>query len=124
MRVFRWIRPLLAIAAVVTLGGGVWAGVNWFRQAQAATELPVAQARAGEFLVIVRCRGEVRASRSIPIYAPVVPNLTIAWMASAGGPVEERNPNNRFYSRKGPQQLIQKQTALKQAQATPHPAPG
>jgi HlyD family secretion protein len=118
MKILRLVRPLMAFAGVAVLGGGVWVGVNWFRQAQAATDLPVAQAREGEFLVIVRCRGEIKAGRSVPIYAPVVPNLTIAWMAPAGESVEEGSPIIRFDSSSAQQQLIQKQAALKQAQAT------
>src|SRR5258706_10104437 len=114
----KWFRLLATFAGVLVLGGGVWGLVDWFRQAQAATDLPVAAARKGEFLVIVRCRGEVRAGRSVPINAPIVPNLTIAWMAPAGEQVEEGNPIIRFDSSSAQQQLVQKEAAVKQAQAT------
>jgi HlyD family secretion protein len=60
----------------------------------------------------------VKASRSVPIYAPIVPNLTIAWMASAGEEVQEGKPIIRFDSSSVQQQLIQKEAALTQAQAT------
>src|SRR5262249_11095170 len=72
----------------------------------------------GEFFLIVRARGDVKAGRSVPIYAPVVPNLTIAWMAPAGEPVKEGDPIIRFDSSSAQQQLLQKDAALKQAQAT------
>ena len=49
-----------------------------------AVELPVAPVRKGDFSVIVRCRGEIKASRSVSIYAPIVPNLRIAWMVPSG----------------------------------------
>src|SRR5438552_489831 len=104
----RWIRLLAAFAGLCALFAGAWAGVTWFRQVQAATELPIASARKGEFLAIVRCRGDVKAGRSVPIYAPVVPNLTIAWMAPQGEPVEEGKPIIRFDSSSAQQQLIQK----------------
>jgi multidrug efflux pump subunit AcrA (membrane-fusion protein) len=78
----------------------------------------VATARKGEFLAIIRCRGDIKAGRSVPIYAPVVPNLTIAWMANAGEEVKESSPIIRFDSSSAQQQLIQKEAALKQAQAT------
>jgi len=114
----RWVRSFAVAAVVLLVAGGVWAGVHWFRQTQAESELPVAPAKKGEFLVIVRSRGDVKAGRSVPIYAPVVPNLTIAWMAPAGELVEEGDPVIRFDSSSAQQQLIQKQAALKQAQAT------
>src|SRR5262249_3205749 len=96
----------------------VWIGANWFRQAQAAVDLPVAPARKGEFLVIVRCRGDVKEQRSVAIYAPIVPNLTIAWMAPASEQVEEGQPVILVESSSAQQQLIQNQAALQQAQAT------
>src|SRR5207253_2655376 len=120
----RWIRPLLGWIGISAMLLGLWMGANRFRQAQAAVELPVAPARKGEFLVIVRCRGDVKAGRSVPIYAPVVPNLTIAWMANAGEEVQEGSPVIRFDSSSAQQQLIQKEATLKQAQATLEQANG
>jgi HlyD family secretion protein len=114
----RWIRPLIVCAVLATVVGVAWAGANLFRQAQASAELPVAAAHKGEFLVIIRCRGDLKASRSVPIYAPVVPNLTIAWMAPAGEQIREGQPVIRFDSSSAQQQLIQKEAALKQAQAS------
>jgi HlyD family secretion protein len=114
----RWLGRTATCAAVAVVLGGGWFGLNRFRQAQAAIELPVATARKGEFLAIIRCRGDIKAGRSVPIYAPVVPNLTIAWMANAGEEVKEGSPIIRFDSSSAQQQLIQKEAALKQAQAT------
>ena len=88
------------------------------RETRAANELPVATARQGEFVAIIRCRGDIKAGRSVPIYAPIVPNLTIAWMTPAGEEVKEGSPIIRFDSSSAQQQLIQKEAALKQAQAT------
>src|SRR5262245_14212366 len=104
--------------AAILLGGGGWAGFNRFRETRAANNLPVATARQGEFVAIIRCRGDIKAGRSVPIYAPVVPNLTIAWMAPAGEPVKQGDPIIRFDSSSAQQQLLQKEAALKQAQAT------
>jgi multidrug efflux pump subunit AcrA (membrane-fusion protein) len=114
----RWIRPVFLLIAIAAIAASGWTAVKWFRQAQAAADLPVSPAKKGEFLVIVRCRGDVKAGRAIPIYAPVVPNLRIAWMADAGDPVEKDDPIIRFDSSSAQQQLIQKQAALRQAQAT------
>jgi HlyD family secretion protein len=114
----RWLRPLAGCLGVAALVGAAWAGVNRFRQTQAADELPVAAARKGEFVAIIRCRGDVKAGRSVPIYAPVVPNLTIAWMAPDGEELQEGQPLIRFDSSSAQQQLIQKEAALAQALAT------
>ena len=44
----------------------VAAGVAFrMRRVQAATELPMAAVRSGEFLVLVRCRGELAARSSV-----------------------------------------------------------
>ena len=60
-RTRRRIRFWLGLLFVLLAIGGAYAGVYKLRQAQGAVELPVAPARKGEFLVIVRCRGELKA---------------------------------------------------------------
>jgi multidrug efflux pump subunit AcrA (membrane-fusion protein) len=114
----KWIRLLTVVLGVAAIVAGAWLAVNRFRRAQSAADLPVVPARQGEFVVIVRCRGDIKAGRSIPINAPVVPNLRIAWMANAGDAVKEADPIIRFDSSSAEQQLIQKQAALRQSQAT------
>ncbi len=112
MRLWAWFAALLVI-------GAASAGVYRLRQAQpGAASVPVAQARKGEFLVIVRCRGELKAGRSAQLYAPVVPNLRIAWLSPAGEAVHEGDPVIKFDSSSAQQQLVQKEAALRQAQAT------
>ena len=112
------IRALIWLAGVAALGAAGWVGVNKYRGTQTTSELPVAQAREGEFLAIIRCRGELRAGRSVQIYAPVVPNLRIAWMAGSGEVVEKGATVIRFDSSTVEQQLVQKQAQLAQAQAS------
>jgi HlyD family secretion protein len=114
----RWLRLIFGCVIVAAVVGLAWLGANRLRRVQAANDLPVAPVRKGDFLVIVRCRGDVKAGRSVPIYAPVVPNLTIAWMAPAGEETKEGEPIIRFDSSSAQQQLIQKDAALKQAKAT------
>src|SRR5262245_4829511 len=104
-RVLGTIGVLAVLAALI---GGAWAGVNYYRQGQEAGDLPVAKARKGEFLAIIRCRGDLKAGRSVQIWAPIVPNLTIAWMASPGEEIKEGDPLIRFDSSSAQQQLIQK----------------
>jgi multidrug efflux pump subunit AcrA (membrane-fusion protein) len=110
--------PFLTFVAVLALGAGAWVGVTRFRQVQADSVLPVATARKGEFLVMIRCRGDLKALRSVPIYAPIVPNLSIAWLAPAGEEIQKGEPVIRFDSSSAQQQLAQKEADLKQAQAT------
>ena len=106
----------LVLAVAVLGAGGV--GFKQYRQVRTTLGLPVAAARQGEFLVIIRSRGDIKAGRSVQIYAPIVPNLTIAWMAPEGEEVEQGSPVIRFDSSSAQQQLVQKEAALKQAQAT------
>lgn len=106
------------LLVVLLAMGGASAGVYRLRQVQSAVILPVAPARQGDFLVIVRCRGELKAGRSVQIYAPMVPNLRIAWLSPAGEKVATGATIVRFDSSSAQQQLEQKEAQLKQAQAT------
>jgi HlyD family secretion protein len=117
MKLRRLIWSVVVIAGAAALIGGAWAGVKRFRQTKEA-DLPVAAARKGEFLAIIRSRGDLKAARSAQLYAPIVPNLTIAWMVAAGEKVEQGQPVIRFDSSSSQQDLIKKDAALKQAQAT------
>jgi HlyD family secretion protein len=103
---------LLAVIAAATV-------TVRMRIANAASSLPVAPARRGEFLVIVRSRGELTARKSVQIAAPVnVPELRIVWLAPASAPVKPGDSVIRFDPSSAKQQLQEKQAALKQAQAT------
>jgi HlyD family secretion protein len=116
----RWkkIRPWLSFLSFLLLAGGAAAGVYRYRQTQTSVNLPVAPARQGDFSVIVRCRGELHARRSVAIYAPIVPALRIAWLAPSGEPVKVGDTIIKFDSSASQQQLMQKEAALGQAQAT------
>jgi HlyD family secretion protein len=116
----RWkkIRPWISFLLFLLLAGGAAAGVYRYRQTQTSVNLPVAPARQGDFSVIVRCRGELHARRSVAIYAPIVPALRIAWLAPSGEPVKVGDTIIKFDSSASQQQLMQKEAALGQAQAT------
>jgi HlyD family secretion protein len=106
------------LATLIVLSAGSFGVYRW-QKAQAAASLPVAPARKGDFLVIIRCRGEIRARRSVQVFAPVnVPDLRIIWLAPTGGQVKEGEPIIRFDPSSAARQLQEKQAALKQAQAT------
>jgi HlyD family secretion protein len=114
-RLARRIAAAAVVTALVAAGG---LAASRLRQARADLELPVAAARQGEFVVIIRCRGDIKAARSVPIYAPIVPNLTIAWLAPEGEEVKQGGPIIRFDSSSAQQQLVQKEATQKQAEAT------
>ena len=110
-----WIGLIIVLLALA----GAAAGIYRLRQVQAAGTLPTTPARQGDFSVIVRCRGELKAKRSVQITAPVnVPSLRIVWQAPAGRAVKEGDPVVRFDPSSTQQQLQEKEAALKQAQAT------
>jgi HlyD family secretion protein len=103
---------------VILLVGGASAAIYRYQQAQPAAILPSAPARQGDFLVIIRCRGELKAERSVQISAPLVPNLRISGMTPPGTNVKQGESIVRFDSSSANEQLMQKEAALRQAQAT------
>ena len=115
MRMRRVVQTLVTVAVLV--GGGF--AVMRLREAEAATSLPTAPARKGEFLVITRCRGELHARRSVQINAPMnVPDLRVMWLAPQNSAVKEGDVVIRFDGSGAKQQLQEKDAALKQAAAT------
>lgn len=114
----RWIRSWIVRICVLLVLGGAGFGVYRWRKVQAGTSYAKAPARKGEFLVLVRCRGALKARLSVGIYTPMVPNLRIAWLAPAGENVDAGAVMLRFDSSTAKQQLMQKEAQLKQAQAT------
>jgi multidrug efflux pump subunit AcrA (membrane-fusion protein) len=97
------------------------AGVETYRlrQVDASTSLPMAPARKGDFSVIVRCRGELKARLSRQLNAPVnVPDLRIVWAAPPSSPVKAGDVVIKFDPSSAQQQLQEKEAALRQAQAT------
>ncbi|MBI1897824.1 MAG: HlyD family efflux transporter periplasmic adaptor subunit [Acidobacteria bacterium] len=108
----------VSLCVLAALAGGIFVAYR-LTQAGKAAALPTAPARQGEFLVVARCRGELRARVSRQIIAPVnVPELRIVWLAPAGEPVKQGDPVIRFDPSSVRQQLQEKQAALQQAQAT------
>jgi HlyD family secretion protein len=112
-----FIRVLSALLVLGSLGGAA-AWVYKSTRVQAKAELPSATARKGEFQVIVRCRGELLALHSVQLIAPInVPGLQIAWQAPANSEVKAGDLVVKFDSSAAQQQLLEKEAALKQAQA-------
>ncbi len=110
-----WIRSGIL---VVLVAGSAFA-LRQFSKTRGVPDLPTARARQGTFQVLVPCRGELTAARSIQLTAPLdIPDLQIVWLAPAGGPVKEGMPVIRFDPSKLKQDLKEKSAAFRQAQAT------
>ena len=112
------LRSWIVFLVFLLVAGGATAGIYRLRQVQASVTFPVAPAHKGDFLVIIRSRGELKASRSVSVYAPIVPQLRIAWLAPSGTVIQKDAPMIRFDSSAAQQQLQQKEATLRQAQAT------
>ncbi len=106
-----------AVLLLVLVGSGfAWREMHRGRD---VAELPTAAVRKGDFLVLVRCRGELSARRSEQVIAPLdVPDLQIVWMAPEGSAVKEGQTIIKFDPSKTQQELKEKEVAVQQAQAT------
>lgn len=117
----KWRRTLLGAALLSLFGAGavIWRHVGMPAQADAARkDLPAAEARQGEFLVISQCRGELVADRSTLVTAPLnVPDLRIAWQAPGGSAVKKGDLILRFDASGAKRQLQEKEASLQQAKA-------
>ena len=117
----RWkrARKWITWGVVLVLAGLAGWEVFRLRKADAATSLPMAPVRKGDFSVIVRCRGELKALRSVQIVAPVnVPDLRIVWAAPPSTKVKSGEVVIKFDPSSAKQQLQEKEAALRQGQAT------
>ncbi|HVW08615.1 MAG TPA: efflux RND transporter periplasmic adaptor subunit [Bryobacteraceae bacterium] len=102
---------------LVIATGGVFA-VRQFRRTEAAAALPMASAKKGDFLVLVRTRGQLIARHSEQLIAPIdATDLQIVWLSPAGGPVKKDEVVIKFDPSRTQQDLKEKQVALDQAQA-------
>src|SRR3954463_4783743 len=108
-------KQTLLIAAL--LGVAVF-GAWRYLTVQAKDDLPNAPVRRGEFSVIIRCRGELKARTSVQVVAPInVPELRMVWLAPQGSRVKENDPVVRFDPSSAKQEERLKEAALNQAQA-------
>lgn len=113
------LRAILTYLVVLGVLGGTGFWLYRARQVQAKTDLPMAEARRGDFLVIVRCRGDLVSLHSVQLTAPYnIPGLQIAWQAPANSEIAQGDVVVRFDSSAARAQLREKEATLKQAQAT------
>ena len=110
-----WLRAGMGL--LVLAGSGF--GLHEFRRSRAIPDLPTAAARKGDFLVLVRCRGELAARRSMLLTAPLdVPDLQIVWLAPGGSEVKTGQVVIRFDPSRSQQDLKEKTADLKAAQSS------
>lgn len=115
----RPLRRVIRVAVALAILAGAGYGLRQFRQTRAEAALPLATAKKGDFLVLVRCRGELIARRSEQLAAPLdATDLQIVWLAPAGGPVKKDEVVIKFDPSRMQQDLKEKQAALDQAQAS------
>jgi len=113
------LRLLLRIVLVLLVIGGSTFAVRSWRRSAAPADPPTAAARRGDFLVMVRCRGELTARHSVQLSAPLdVPDLQIVSLAPPGSVVKPGQVIIRFDPSKPQQELKEKRTVFEQAQAT------
>lgn len=106
-------------ALLAVLGTGGYYGGRLYLRSRPAGVLAAGPVRKGEFLVMIRCRGQLMARRSVQIFAPQkVPNLQIVWMAPQNSAVKAGDVVIRFDPSAARQQLVEKQASLEQAQAS------
>jgi RND family efflux transporter MFP subunit len=111
----RW---LLLAAAGLLIGGGGIASVRFRRT---LPNIPTAEVRRGEFDDYVKIRGEVKARRSLPVYAPHtrggVGDPQILKMAKTGAVLKKGDAVVEFDTAKLRETLQQRRSDLKQAEA-------
>jgi hypothetical protein len=101
---------------LAAMASAIWVGMKQFEEV-AEAGIPLAPVREGEFVAVIRTRGQIVAERSRPIYAPLVPDLRISWMAPVGGLLDAGGPMVRFDSSSAERDLIARRSALEQARA-------
>jgi multidrug efflux pump subunit AcrA (membrane-fusion protein) len=111
------LRPWLVAVVLCALIAGAGYAARYLRRTQNVVDVPMVPAREGEFQVIVSCRGDLVARRSVQILAPQVPNLNIVWTASPGSNVKAGDVVVKFDRGGAERQLRENEAALQQAAA-------
>jgi hypothetical protein len=111
---FRIVSVIVITTSVVI---SVWVGTVQFQAVERAV-LPLAPVRSGEFVAVIRARGQIQADRSVPIYAPLAQDLRIAWMAPPSERIDQGAPLVRFDSSSAERDLIQRRAAAERARVS------
>lgn len=100
-----------SVIGIVGAGAGYAAYMN--SAAAAPVEVPVAKVRKGDFIISVRTRGEVRATKSQIISAPQVPNLQITRLADSGRSVKKGEVIVEFDGAQQEQNYLERNTSVR-----------
>jgi HlyD family secretion protein len=112
-----WIRrKVMVVAVVLMVGSGVVFGA--VRYSNRSPEVPTLDVKRGEFIDSIQFRGEVKAMKSVTISAPAeAGDLQILKIAADGTQVKQGDVVVEFDKTKTEQDLAQRRSTLKSAQA-------
>lgn len=112
-----WIRRKVMVVAVVLLvGSGVVFGA--VRYSNRSPEVPTLEVKRGEFIDSLQFRGEMKAMKSVTISAPAeAGDLQIIKIAADGTQVKQGDVVVEFDKTKTEQDLAQRRSTMKSAQA-------
>lgn len=106
-------RAITWILSLLVIGGGAFAAYRYSGVGETKIEVPVAKVRSGEFVLSVRTRGEVRATKSEILAAPQVPDLRITKLAESGKMVHRGDVIVEFDAASQEQTLLERQTSVR-----------
>jgi multidrug efflux pump subunit AcrA (membrane-fusion protein) len=98
-------------ALIAVAGGGAWAAYHYGGTTQ--VEVPVAKARQAEFVISVRTRGEIKATKSVILSAPQVPDLRIVKLAESGKAIKKGDIVVEFDAAQQEQNLLDGTTSVR-----------
>jgi len=112
-----WIRrKVMVIAVVLLVGSGVVFAAA--RYSNRSPEVPTLDVKRGEFIDSIQFRGEVKAMKSVTISAPAeAGDLQIIKIATDGAQVKQDDVVVEFDKTKTEQDLAQRRSTMKSAQA-------
>jgi HlyD family secretion protein len=110
---FRLVSALVVAASLLV---AIWIVAQEFQPSE-QTVIPLAPVRQGQFVAVIQTRGQIQAGRSVPVYAPLAPDLRISWMAPTAEMIRRGDPMIRFDSSTAQTDLIERRTAVEEARA-------
>ncbi len=106
-------RVLVWIGALLVCGGGGWAAYRYTGTTE--IDVPVAKVRRGDFVISVRSRSEIRATRSVIISAPQVPEPRVVKLAENGKTIRKGEVVVEFDPEQQRQNFIERDTSVRTA---------
>ena len=104
-------RMILWGTLLAAAGAGAWAAYHYGGSTR--VEVAVAKVRKAEFVISVRTRGEIKATRSVILSAPQVPDLRIVRLAESGRPIGKGDVVVEFDAAQQEQNLLDGTTSVR-----------